>query len=155
MTALVIKHDVSVLWKNVEGNYISATLRSFSPTSPPSKQSWWKIQSHKWVNSEWRPSDSDEQRRFRRGNQELWRQRNRKSTGGWSFTFIPQWSSQFELKPLSTWDEMRWNLAAAHMGLEVISSTLVSGSNSCDGKSGEQNRQDSAAQLKCSVQLTL
>lgn len=155
MTALVIKHDVSVLWRNVEGNYISATLRSFSPTSPPSEQSWWKIQSHKWVNSEWRPSDSDEQRRFRRGNQELRRQRNRKSTGGWSFTFIPQWSSQFELKPLSTWDEMRWNLAAAHMGLEVISSTLVSGSNSCDGKSGEQNRQDSAAQLKCSVQLTL
>lgn len=50
---------------------------------------------------------------------------------------------------------MRWNLAGAHMGLRVITSTLVLESDSCDGKSSEQNRKDSAAQLTCSVQLTL
>lgn len=49
-TAYVIRHYIPSVFveKNAEGNYVSATLRSFSLTPQPSKHSQWNIQSQKW-----------------------------------------------------------------------------------------------------------
>lgn len=131
-----------------KGNYVSATLRSSSITSQPFEHSQWNIQSQKGASSKWKPSNPEKRRGFAEVIKNSGGREKESINEGMIFYFSP-WSSQFKLKPLRTWDEMRWNLAVVHMGLGVITSTLVLESNSCDGKPGEQNRKG----FGCSIEI--
>lgn len=158
MTAYMIKQNVTRQssgegegWRQLR--FCHSQKFSFPPhhflNAPPLN-----IQSPKCVNfSKWNGVTPGRTAGFQGGNQEWRRQRNEDANEGMIFYFSPPpWSSQFEQ---SAWDEMRWNLRAPTWDPGVITDALVLGSDSCDCKSGEQNRKDLAAQLKCGTQLTL